>query len=53
MEMNLLLLLLLLTKPGGQRGRDQTKSRRIYGVEKKARILGCRNWLTAAQGRGR
>ena len=44
---------ILWTNPGGQRGRGRPKSRWIDGVEKEARKLGCRNWLAAAQDRGR
>jgi hypothetical protein len=41
------------TNPGGQQGHGRPKSRWINGVEEDARKLGCRNWLAAAQGRGR
>jgi len=44
---------ILWTNPGGQRGRGRPKSRWIDGVEKDSRKLGCRNWLAAAQDRGR
>ena len=41
------------TDPGGQRGRGRPKSRWTDGVEEDAKILGCRNWRTSAQDRGR
>ena len=44
---------ILWTNPGGQRGRGRPKSRWIDVVEKGARKLGCKNWLAAAQDRGR
>ena len=44
---------ILWTNPGGQRGRGRLKSRLIDGVEEDAGKLGCRNWLAAAQDRGR
>jgi len=44
---------ILWTNPGGQRGCGRPKSRWIDGVEKDARKLGCRNWRTDAQDRGR
>ena len=43
---------ILWTNPGG-RGRGRPKSRWIDGLEEDARKLGCRNWRTDAQGRGR
>jgi hypothetical protein len=36
----------LWTNPGGKRGRDRLKSRRIAGAEED---MGSRNWLAAAQ----
>jgi len=41
------------TNPGGKRGRDRPKSRRIGGAEEDARKMGSRNWLAAAHDRGR
>ena len=42
-----------MDNPGGQRGRGRPKSRWIDGVEECAMKLGCRNWLSAVQDRGR
>ena len=53
MEDNDLPKRILWTNPGEQRGRGRPKSRWIDGVEEDARKLGCRNWLEAAQDRGR
>jgi hypothetical protein len=44
---------ILWTNPGGQWGCGWLKSRWIDGVEEDARKLGCRNWQTDAQDRGR
>jgi hypothetical protein len=44
---------ILCTNPGGTRGRGRPNSRRTHGVEEGTRKQGCRNWLAAAQERGR
>jgi hypothetical protein len=44
---------ILLTNPGGKRGRGQPKLRWIDGVEEEAKKLGCRNWRADVQYRGR
>jgi len=53
MDENELAKKILLTNPGGQRGRGRLKSRWIDGTEEDARKLGYRNWRADVQDRGR
>jgi hypothetical protein len=53
MDKNKLPEKILQTNPGGQQGHGQLKSRWINRVEEDLRKLGFRNWLAAAQDRGR
>lgn len=53
MDVNELPKKTLWTNPGGKRGCGRPKSRRIGGAEEDARKMGSRNWLGAAQDRGR
>jgi len=53
MDKNELPKKILWTNPGGQCRRGRPKSRWTDREEEDARKLGCRNWLAAAQDRGR
>jgi len=53
MDVNELPKKTLRTNPGGKRGSGRPKSRRFGGAEEDARKIGSRNWLAAAQGKGR